>query len=76
MSSGKKLSQLKDKDCALVLSLETPAPLRRRLGSLGLYPGASVQALFPSISGDPRAYLVQNAVIAIRNCDAEKIIVE
>ena len=49
---------------------------RRRMLDLGLIQGTSVEALQKSPSGDPIAYLVRGAVIALRNDDSSKIIIE
>ena len=46
---------------------------RRRLLDLGLVPHTPVQALLKSPSGDPVAYLIRGAVIALRRSDALKI---
>ena len=60
---------------AKVLSLEHTGPIRRRLADLGLIPGAIVQCVGVSPMGDPCAYLICNAVIALRLCDCKKILV-
>lgn len=52
------------------------APMRRRLYDLGFIPGAIVKCIMKSPLGDPRAYLVAGSVIALRRCDADKLITE
>lgn len=59
-----------------VTSLDVEGILRRRFLDLGLINGTIVKALNKSPSGDPIAYLIRGAVIAIRSEDASKIIVE
>jgi len=59
-----------------VLRLETRLGMRRRLQDIGLTEGALSTCLFASPSGDPRAYLVRGAVIALREEDAKTIFVE
>lgn len=49
--------------------------LRRRLMDLGFVPGARVEALRNSPLGDPRAYKIRGAVIALRKEEAAKILV-
>ncbi len=49
---------------------------RRRFFDLGLVSGTEIKALFKSPAGDPRAYLIRGAVIALRNTDAAKIGIE
>lgn len=58
---------------ARVLSLESSGALQQRLMDMGLVKGAQVRFLYASPAGDPRAYLVRGAVIALRNRDAAQI---
>ncbi len=46
-----------------------------RMQDLGIVPGAEIKALHKSPAGDPTAYSIMGAVIAIRNADAAKIII-
>lgn len=46
-----------------------------RLKQLGFLPGAEIIPLQKSIWGDPRAYYIRGLVIALRGCDAKKILV-
>lgn len=50
--------------------------LRRRLLDLGLINGTIVESLQKSPSGDPVAYLIRGAVIALRSEVASTILVE
>lgn len=62
--------------CALVSSLTASGIQKRRMLDLGLVHGASVEALHKSPSGDPTAYFIMGAVIALRDEDAEKILIQ
>lgn len=75
MSSTKKLSELSIGEEAVVCALMNEKCLKRRLIDLGVFPGARLEPLFRAVCGDPTAYLIQNAVIALRRSDAEKIVV-
>lgn len=46
--------------------MEEGAPLRQRLLDLGFVPGTRVEVLFASPLGDPVAYRVEGAVVALR----------
>jgi len=46
---------------------------KRRMMELGFAADTEVEALLKSPCGDPVAYLVKGAVMAVRNEDAEKI---
>lgn len=48
---------------------------RRRMLDLGLTSGTDVTTEFFSPAGDPVAYLVRGTIIALRNQDAKKILI-
>ena len=50
--------------------------MRRRLQDLGLIPGTLVKCVGVSPLGDPQAYEIRGAVIALRNSDAEGVYVK
>lgn len=58
---------------AVVSGLTAPDSQRRRLQELGFIPGGQVEALLESPWGDPVAYTVCGAVIALRRSDARQI---
>ena len=61
---------------AKVKELTSIGPLRRRMLDLGLIIGTVVEALLRSPSGDPVAYYIRGAVIALRSEEANEILVE
>ena len=61
---------------ARVESLSCPEPLRGRLMDLGFVPGGEITPLFSAPLGDPRAYLVCDTVVALRQRDAATVAVE
>lgn len=54
---------------------EVQGPARRRLLDLGVLPGTPITAEFRSASGDPVAYLVRGALVALRRPQAHAIYV-
>lgn len=58
---------------ALVESLETQGLTRRRLLDLGLVPGTVVEFVQKSPLGDPTAYRIRGAVIALRSEEGRNI---
>lgn len=50
--------------------------IRRRLQDIGLIEGTTVECLQKSPAGDPAAYLIRGAVIALRSEDSARILVE
>ncbi len=67
------LNKISTGEFAVVLSVDTELSLKQRLYDIGLVPGTKVKVVHQSPAGNPKAYLVRGAVIALRNCDAERI---
>ena len=63
-------------ETGIVQKLLSTGTQRRRMLDLGLVQGTTVEALQKSPSGDPIAYFIRGAVIALRSEDAGKILVE
>lgn len=61
---------------AVVRTLVSEGSIRRRMLDLGLIADTMVEALQKSPSGDPTAYHIRGAVIALRHEEAGKILVE
>lgn len=59
-----------------ICALHAAAQQRRRLLDLGFVPGAEVTALQAAPWGDPVAYGVCGAVVALRSADARRIDIE
>lgn len=58
---------------AFVDTVTAQGETRRRLQELGVTPGAEIACLMRAPSGDPVAYRIRSAVIALRREDAAKI---
>ena len=61
---------------ARVTVLLTRNAMRRRLLDIGLTPGTWVVCELKSPSGDPVAYRIRGALIALRRADAAQVLVE
>jgi len=70
------LSDLCPGESAIVSALEMSGSMRRRLLDIGLVPGTHVTCIGRSPGGDPSAYWIRGAVIAIRSQDSNKILVK
>ncbi len=70
----KALSDLHLGDKGFVKYLTAEGTAKRRMLDLGIVPNTKIEAIMKSPSGDPTAYLVRGAVIAIRREEAETII--
>jgi ferrous iron transport protein A len=70
------LSLLPIGSAAKVKELTADGNVRRRMLDLGLIINTRVEAMQKSPSGDPTAYQIRGAVIALRSEEASKIFVE
>ncbi|MGN0666223.1 MAG: ferrous iron transport protein A [Huintestinicola sp.] len=61
--------------CGTVTAMNSRGSMRRRLMDMGLIEGTKVICLHKSACGDPIAYLIRGAVIALRNEDSSQILV-
>ena len=70
------LSKLPISEKGKVKSIMIDGPIRRRLLDLGIINNTEIQALQKSPFGDPIAYLISGAVIALRSEISSQILVE
>lgn len=70
------LSELIPGSLAVIRSLPSAGPLRRRLMTAGFLENTPVRCISRSPLGDPSAYLIRDTVIALRNREAGTILVE
>jgi ferrous iron transport protein A len=70
MEKQDSLRALRPGERAVVTSLRHGEEMARRLKELGFLPGTAVTCVAHSPAGDPAAYLVRGAVIALRGQDA------
>ena len=75
MTAETALYYLKDGFSGRVTRLETKGSMRRRLQDIGIVRGAEIKCLMHSPSGDPAAYLIKGAVIALRSEDSSQIFI-
>jgi len=75
MSEIHRLNQLAAGQSASVLRILTKGSMRRRLQDIGLIEGTRVLCLMRSPAGDPTAYGIRGAVIALRADDAAGVMV-
>lgn len=61
---------------AIIRRLTSTGLERRRMMDLGLLPGSIVQVEMRSPLGDPTAYQIRGALVALRKSQAQQIIVE
>jgi Fe2+ transport system protein FeoA len=71
-----RLSELQLGESGQVVRVEGMEEQRRRLMDLGLIPGTIVVAEMDSPMGDPTAYRIRGALIALRKDQAGLIVIE
>lgn len=75
MPNTRSLTSLREGERARVCGLLNTGSMRRRLLDLGLIEGTQVECTQISPYGDPVAYAIRGAVIALRCEDADNILV-
>ena len=70
------LNTLKPGERARIGEVTGEPLMKRRLEELGLIPGTVVRGLMKSMLGDPVAYEIRGAVIALRARDTAGVLVE
>lgn len=75
MADERTMAQLQVGDGAKITHLAIEGGLRRRLQDIGLIAGTAVRCVGKSPGGDPMAYAIRGAVIALRQEDAARIFV-
>ena len=71
-----KLSALREGESGYVYEINTHPAMERRLADLGLIQGTRVTCVARSPAGDPCAYLIRGALIALRRMDAQGVVLE
>jgi len=69
------LNDMRPGDKATVKLLLSAGSMRRRLLDIGLYENSKIECVGKSPAGDPSAFLICGAVIALRSEDAKDVIV-
>ena len=70
------MSDLRPGESGVVQDILTRGRMRRRLLDIGLAPGTQVVCVGQSPLGDPSAYLIRGAVMAIRASDGRDVLIE
>ncbi|MFR1518839.1 MAG: FeoA family protein [Clostridia bacterium] len=75
MTKIDSLNDIKPGQTAKVKELLSTGSIRRRLLDIGLIENTEVECLGRSPAGDPSAFLIRGAVIAIRSEDCRNILI-
>ena len=67
------LSRLRDGETARVTGITGAGAMGRRLRDMGLAQNTRVECLLHSPFGDPAAYLIRGAVVALRREDSRRV---
>lgn len=69
------LSTLQEGQFGMVETLRTTGQMRRRLQDIGVIQGTPIECVQKSPAGDPVAYVIRGAIIALRADDAAGILI-
>lgn len=69
------LAGLQEGEQAVVLALRSEGTMRRRLQDIGLIEGTLVECVQKSPAGDPVAFRIRGALIALRSEDSSTVLV-
>lgn len=75
MGIVQSLKELSPGERAVVSSLHSVGQMRRRLLDIGLVKNTEIECVGKSPCGDPSAFLIRGAVIAIRSEDCADVLV-
>ncbi|HHZ05580.1 MAG TPA: ferrous iron transport protein A [Clostridiales bacterium] len=70
------LNDIKPGERGIVSALNSSGSMRRRLLDIGLVENTHIECLGRSPGGDPSAFLIRGAVIAIRSDDCKNILID
>lgn len=76
MEKIKRLNQIPLDRIARIKRFETSEDVKRRLMDLGMVPGGEIRPVLKSPAGDPIAYEIKGAVIALRSHTSSAVWVE
>lgn len=68
-----RLCELKAGETAVVDEIFTEGAMRRRLQDIGVIQGTELECVGRSPGGDPAAYFIKGAVIALRDEDSAQV---
>ncbi len=71
---NKTLNDILPGEKAKIISINIDGSMQRRLLDIGLIKNTIVECVGESPMGDPKAFLIRGAVIAIRSDDSSRII--
>lgn len=69
------LNRLSEGQRGRVVSLRSEGSMRRRLQDIGLVEGTEVECVLKSPGGDPVAYEIRGALIALRAEDSRQVVI-
>ena len=72
----RNLFELENGQKCLIDKILTTGSMRRRFLDIGLTPNTLVECVNISPHGDPKAFLIRGAVIAIRREDCQNILIK
>ncbi len=72
----KNLNSINPGETARINNIVCNSDIRRRLFDIGLTPGTLTECVGKSPAGDPKAFLIRGAVIALRSEVCQNILIQ
>lgn len=76
MTGSGRLTELNQGEKAVITELSTLDDMRRRLQDIGMIEGTVVECVGKSPLGDPTAFLIRGAVIALRSEESGMVMIQ
>ena len=76
MNNINSLDEMQPGEQAVITAVAGKPAIRRRLIDIGLVEGTKIECVGKSPFGDPKAFLVRGAIIAIRSEDCKNILIK
>ena len=75
MDNSVTLNDISPGEYAIIKRIKTDCKIKRRLFDIGIVNGTKINCVGQSMFGDPKAFDIRGAVIAIRSEECKKIFV-
>ena len=76
MADIQSMDHMEEGQTATVAGIRLSGSMRRRLQDIGIIEGTNIKCLQKSPAGDPIAYLIRGAVIALRSEDSANVMMK
>lgn len=69
------LSKIEEGERGFICEFLTNEETKQNLQNFGITKGCNIKCVYSAVNGDPRAYVIRDRLLALRNNDTNKIII-